>query len=94
MSADTVKSHRRFKKMNQLPFPLLADPETAVLRQYGVWGEKTSYGRTYEGIHRTTCVIGPDGIIVKVFEKVQPEGHSAEVLEFLRGSGMIGYENG
>ena len=84
MSADTVRSHRRFKRKNDLPFPLLADPETNVLQLYGVWGEKTTYGKTYMGIHRTTFVIDPDGTIARVFEKVKPEGHSAEVLEFVR----------
>ena len=84
MSADTVKSHRRFKRKNDLPFPLLADPETAVLQQYGVWGEKSTFGKTYMGIFRTTYVIGPDGVLARVFEKVKPEGHSAEVLEFVR----------
>ena len=84
MSADTVRSHRRFKRKNQLPFPLLADPETEVLQLYGVWGEKSTFGKTYMGIYRTTFVIHPDGTIARVFEKVKPEGHSAEVLEFVR----------
>jgi len=84
MSADTVKSHQKFKKKNDLPFPLLADPEKDVLRAFGVWGEKKLYGKTYEGIHRTTYVIGPEGEVVRVFENVKPDGHSAEVLEFVR----------
>jgi peroxiredoxin Q/BCP len=85
MSADDVKSHRRFKRKNDLPFPLIADTEKVALHLYGVWGEKSLYGKTYMGILRTTYVIGPDGAVLKVFEKVKPEGHSAEVLEFVRG---------
>lgn len=84
MSADTVRSHRQFKKKYDLPFPLLADPETGVLQQYGVWQEKTLFGKKYMGIVRTTYVIDPDGVVAKVFENVKPEGHSVEVLEFVR----------
>lgn len=87
MSADTVESHRKFKAKNGFQFPLLADPEKGVLQAYGVWGEKKLYGKTYKGIHRTTYVIGPDGNVMKVFEKVSPEGHSQEVLGFFEKRG-------
>ena len=84
MSADTVKSHRKFKEKYDLPFPLLANPEKTVLQQYGVWGEKSMFGKKYDGIFRTTYVIGPEGVIRKVFENVSPQEHSGEVLEYVR----------
>ncbi len=80
VSPDTVKSHARFKKKFGLPFPLLADEGHAVCDAYGVWGPKKLMGREYEGVLRTTFVIGPDGVIQKVFENVKPAEHSAEVL--------------
>jgi peroxiredoxin Q/BCP len=81
VSPDDVTSHVKFKKKFGLPFPLLADPDHAVAERYGVWGEKSMYGRKYLGIHRTTFVIDEEGRIVKVFERVKPKGHAAEVLE-------------
>ena len=84
VSPDDVVSHVKFKKKFELPFPLLADPDHAVAERYGVWGEKSMYGRKYLGIHRTTFVIDEEGRIVKVFERVKPKGHAAEVLEALR----------
>ena len=83
VSPDPVKSHARFRKKYGLPFPLLADTDHAVAEAYGVWGEKSMFGRKYQGIHRTTFLIGADGRIRKVFEKVNPEGHAAEVLAAL-----------
>lgn len=83
VSPDGVASHQRFKAKFSLPFPLLADPDHAVADAYGVWGEKSMYGRTYEGVHRTTFVIDGDGSILKVFRKVKPKGHAAEVLAVL-----------
>ena len=67
----------------ELPFPLLADTEKQIHEKYGTWVEKSMYGRKYMGIIRSTFVIGKDGIIKKVFEKVKPEGHALEVLESL-----------
>lgn len=84
VSPDDVASHVKFKKKFELPFTLLADPDHAVAERYGVWGEKSMYGRKYFGIMRTTFVIGEDGKIMKVFEKVRPKGHAAEVLEAVR----------
>ena len=83
VSPDPVDSHVKFRKKFDLPFPLLADTDHAVAEAYGVWGEKSMYGRKYEGIHRTTFLIGPDGRIARVFEKVKPKGHAAEVLAAL-----------
>lgn len=85
VSPDGVKSHDRFKGKYQLPFPLLADEDHAVAEAYGAWGEKSMYGRKYQGILRTTFVIGTDGRIEKVFQKVKPRGHAAEVLAALGG---------
>ncbi|HJR35080.1 MAG TPA: thioredoxin-dependent thiol peroxidase [Gemmatimonadales bacterium] len=84
VSPDTVASHRKFKSKFWLPFPLLADPDHQVAERYGAWGERSMYGRKFQGILRTTFVIGPDGRIKKVFERVKPKGHAAQVLESLR----------
>ena len=86
VSPDPVDSHVKFRDKYSLPFPLLADTEHAVAEAYGVWGEKSMYGRKYEGVHRTTFLIGPDGRIRTVFEKVKPKGHAAEVLAALEAS--------
>ena len=67
-----------------LGFPLLADEDHSVAESYGAWGERSMYGRKFQGILRTTFVIGPDGRIKKVFERVKPKGHAGEVLETLR----------
>jgi len=80
VSPDSATSHARFRDKYELPFPLLADPDHTLAEAYGVWGEKSMYGRKYFGIHRTTFVIGPDGTVRKVFRKVKPKGHAAEVL--------------
>jgi peroxiredoxin Q/BCP len=83
VSPDGVKSHGKFKEKYDLPFPLLADEDHAVAEAYGVWGEKSMYGRKYFGILRTTFVIDEAGRVAKVFEKVKPRGHAAEVLAAL-----------
>lgn len=80
VSGDPVKSHVKFAAKYNLPFPLLADPDLTITKAYGVWGEKTFMGRKYEGIHRMTFLIGPDGLIKHVWNKVKPESHAAEVL--------------
>jgi peroxiredoxin Q/BCP len=83
VSPDTIKSHDKFKGKYDLPFPLLSDPDHEIAEQYGAWGEKKMYGRTYMGIIRSTYVIDRDGKIVKVFPKVRPKNHSQEVLAVL-----------
>ena len=83
VSPDSVASHEKFRDKYALPFPLLADEDHAVAEAYGVWGEKSMYGRTYQGILRTTFVIDPAGRIARIFEKVKPKGHAREVLEAL-----------
>jgi thioredoxin-dependent peroxiredoxin len=80
VSPDDVKSHAKFKTKYNLPFTLLADVGHVVCDAYSVWGKKKMMGREYDGVFRTTFVIGPDGKIKKVFEKVKPEDHSKEVL--------------
>ena len=83
VSPDHVKSHQKFKKKFQLPFPLLADEGHKVCDLYGVWGPKKLMGREYEGVLRTTFLIDETGMIVKVFEHVRPAEHSTEVLSAL-----------
>ncbi|MFB2553252.1 peroxiredoxin [Ensifer soli] len=86
MSPDPVKSHDRFVKKHGLSLILASDPETGVLDAYGVWKEKSMYGRTYMGVERTTVLIGPDGTIRKIWPKVKVAGHAEEVLEAVRAS--------
>ena len=84
VSPDSVKSHEKFIAKFKLPFQLLADEDNKIATDYGVWVEKSMYGRKYMGVDRTTFVIGKDGKIAKVFEKVKPQGHELEVLEVLK----------
>ena len=86
VSPDNAKSHTKFKSKFELPFTLLADEDHAVASVYGAWGPKKMMGREYEGILRTTFLIGPDGRLLRVFENVKPDGHSAEVLAALQES--------
>jgi peroxiredoxin Q/BCP len=83
ISPDSPKSHAKFKEKYNLPFTLLADEEHRVCELYGAWGRKKFMGREYDGVLRTTYLIGPDGTILKVFPDVKPEGHSQEVLAAL-----------
>ena len=85
ISPDPVMDVTKFAEKFNLNFPLLADADHAVAERYGVWQEKSMYGKKYMGVARTTFVIGPDGKVAHVFEKVKPEGHDQEVLEILRG---------
>jgi thioredoxin-dependent peroxiredoxin len=84
VSADTVKSHKKFQQKYHLTFPLLADVDHAVADQYGVWQQKRFMGREYMGMARTTFVIGKDGIIKAVFPNVKVEGHADKVLDALK----------
>ncbi len=86
ISPDSPRSHAAFKAKFQLPFPLLADEGHKVCNQYGVWGPKKFMGREYEGVLRTTFLIDPQGNIARVFEKVRPAEHSAELLLLLGAS--------
>ena len=86
VSPDTPKSHMKFKEKFDLPFPLLADEDHQVCLAFEAWGPKKMMGRAYDGVLRTTYLIGPDGKIVKVFENVRPAEHSSEVLEALQSN--------
>ncbi len=83
VSADSLKSHDVFRKLFKLPFPLLSDENKEVIKKYGVWAEKSLYGKKYMGIERTTVVIDKDGKVRKIFPKVKVNGHSDEVLQVL-----------
>lgn len=83
ISADSVKSHDKFKNKYSLPFYLLSDPDKQVMQAYGAWGEKKMYGKTFLGTMRSTFIIAEDGKIQKVFPKVTPKEHGKEVLEYL-----------
>jgi len=85
VSPDPVPAQAKFKKKFDLPFTLLADTDHSVAEQYGVWKEKKNYGKTYMGVERTTFLIGRDGRITHVFEKVNATGHAAEVAAALEG---------
>jgi peroxiredoxin Q/BCP len=80
VSPDTVKAQAKFKTKFGLPFILLADADKKIAEAYGVMKEKNMYGKTVMGVARTTFIIGPDGKIEKIFDKVKPEGHADEVL--------------
>jgi len=80
VSIDDEKSHRKFADKFSLPFPLLADTDKKIVTAYGVWGEKSMYGRKYMGIHRVTYLIDEKGRIAAVWPKVKPEDHADEVL--------------
>ena len=79
VSPDSAKSHRKFKEKFELPYPLVVDENHAIADAYGVWAQKSMYGRKYWGNLRTTFVIGADGRVARVFEKVKPEEHATEV---------------
>lgn len=83
VSPDSSKSHAKFKDKYNLPFTLLADEGHKICELYGVWGLKKQYGREYYGVLRTTFVIDSAGKIKRIFPKVKPDGHSAEVLAAL-----------
>ena len=83
VSPDSVKSHDKFVTKFKLPFTLLADEDKAIVQAYGVWGEKSFMGRKYLGVYRVTFLIGPGGVIKKIWPKVKPEEHAAEVLAAL-----------
>ncbi|HEX4007763.1 MAG TPA: thioredoxin-dependent thiol peroxidase [Acidobacteriaceae bacterium] len=85
ISRDTPKAQRKFREKYDLPYPLLADVDETVCKQFGVLKEKNMYGKMVMGIERTTFVIGPDQRLLKIFPKVKPEGHAEEVLEALKG---------
>lgn len=85
ISADDEKSHIRFARKHTLPFKLIPDPDHVICEAFGTWIEKSMYGRVYMGVARNTYVIGSDGKIAKIWEKVIPDGHAEEVFAWLNG---------
>lgn len=81
MSPDSTKKHDKFKAKHGIGIDLVADEERTALEAYGVWAEKSMYGRKYMGVERTTFLIGPDGKIARIWRKVRVPGHAEEVLE-------------
>jgi thioredoxin-dependent peroxiredoxin len=84
ISPDSVKSHKKFADKYDLNFNLLADEDKKIIEKYGVWKEKSMYGRKYMGVERTTFIIDEKGKIKKIFNKVKVDGHENEVLEALK----------
>ena len=84
ISPDNAVSHDKFINKFNLPFTLLPDTDKKMCQDYGVWVEKSMYGKKYMGVARTTFIIDKNGKIAKVFEKVKPEGHHQEVIETLK----------
>jgi peroxiredoxin Q/BCP len=89
VSVDSPGSHEKFVAKYRLPFPLLADPEKKIVSAYGVWVEKSMYGRKYMGAERTTFVINPAGRITAILRKVKPEDHVTLLREALKNAGPL-----
>ena len=83
VSPDSVASHKKFAQKYQFKFNLIASPDQEILRAYGVWGEKSMFGRKYMGVLRTTYVIGESGVIEDVFENVNTKDHTNQILNVL-----------
>jgi thioredoxin-dependent peroxiredoxin len=87
VSPDNIESHRKFKKKYQLPFLLLSDPDHELANAFGVWKEKSMYGRKYMGIERTTVIVDKKGRVARIFPKVKVPGHVEEVEKVVRALG-------
>jgi peroxiredoxin Q/BCP len=83
VSIDSIKSHQKFIEKQQLPYPLISDKQMVIVEAYGVWVEKQMYGKKYMGTERSTFVIGVDGNIEAILEKVKPAKHLKQLLELL-----------
>lgn len=83
VSTDDLKSHRKFIEKQHLPYPLISDPDQEIVNRYGVWVEKSMYGKTYMGTERSTFLIGADGRIEAILEKVVPKQHLEQLLDAL-----------
>jgi peroxiredoxin Q/BCP len=81
VSSDSERSHRNFIKKQSLPFSLISDPDQGIQKLYGVWGEKTTFGKTYMGTIRTTFVIDESGKITEIIGKVEAKNHTAQILK-------------
>lgn len=86
VSPDSAKKHQGFIEKHNLPFPLLVDEDHSLIKAYGVWGLKKKFGREYEGLLRTTFVINENGIIEKIFDKVEASRHAEQILEAMAAS--------
>lgn len=86
VSADPLKAQEAFRNKHQLSIPLVSDEKHEMLDAYGVWGEKSMYGRTFQGIHRTTVLIGKDGRVIRIWRHVRVDGHADEVLAAARSA--------
>jgi peroxiredoxin Q/BCP len=86
LSRDSVASHDKFIQKYGLKFPLVSDEDGKVCEAYGVWVEKSMYGRKYMGIERTTFLIGEDGIILRIWNKVKVGGHTEDVMEAIKAA--------
>ena len=84
---DSVASHRKFADKFKLTFPLLADTERSLIEAFGVWVEKSMYGKKYMGIERCTFLVGKDGKVARIWHNVKVKGHAAEVLEAAKAVG-------
>ena len=85
VSPDSVKSHEKFATKFELPFSLVSDEDKKIVQSYGVWGEKQFMGKTYDGTFRASFLIDRKGQIIKIWPKVKPEAHPAEVLDQVSG---------
>lgn len=83
VSTDSVESHKKFAEKYKLPFTLLADTEKKVVKLYGVWAEKSMFGKKYFGIRRTSFLIDPSGLVNKIYKSVNPITHAGEVVSDL-----------
>jgi peroxiredoxin Q/BCP len=83
VSPDSYASHQKFRDKYRLPFGLASDPDSEIARCYGAWGPKKFMGRSYNGVHRVTFIVGKNGHIAKVFPKVKPMEHAEEVVQFI-----------
>ena len=84
VSKDNIESHKKFIDKFKIPFQLLSDEKMVALKKYGVWGEKSMYGKKFMGIKRTTVLINPKGKILKIWNNVRVTDHAKEVLNFLK----------
>ena len=84
ISKDNIESHKKFIDKFKIPFQLLSDEKMVALKKYGVWGEKSMYGKKFMGIKRTTVLINPKGKILKIWNNVKVTDHAKEVLNFLK----------
>ncbi|AKJ07670.1 peroxiredoxin Q/BCP [Archangium gephyra] len=89
VSPDDTKSHQKFATKFSLPFPLLADTERQVCDAYGVWGEKSLYGRKFLGVTRATFLIDTEGKVARVWPKVKVDGHVQDILQSLKGGASV-----